>query len=133
MPVIHTQDTPMEGANRPDWCNVTTAGIFTVPLEGGRFDCHFHDCDEYWLVFAGKAKVMSEGREYYVQRGDIVCTRAGDEHDVVEVYETLEAFWFEGATPPGGRVGHLHKNEDKAAGHEVAAKPLPPDFPMHAQ
>jgi mannose-6-phosphate isomerase-like protein (cupin superfamily) len=55
----------------------------------GRFDCHYHDCNEYWLIFKGKAKVMSEGKEYYVKPGDIVCTRTGDEHDVLEVYEDL--------------------------------------------
>lgn len=65
MPVIHTQISPMEIGNCPDWRQVTSAGIFTVPREGGRFDCHYHDCDEYWLVFAGKAKVMSEDLEYY--------------------------------------------------------------------
>jgi hypothetical protein len=72
---------------------------------------------------------MSEGREYYVKPGDIVCTRADDEHDVLEVYEDLEAFWFEDACPEGGRVGHLHKDAEKAKGHPVPTRPLPPDFP----
>lgn len=97
--------------------------------EGGRFDCHYHDCDEYWLIFKGRGKVMSEGREYYVRPGDIVCTKAGDEHDVLEVYEDLEAFWFEDATAEGGRVGHLHRSEEKAKGHAVAAGDVPADFP----
>jgi mannose-6-phosphate isomerase-like protein (cupin superfamily) len=108
-------------SNRPEWCKVTSAGVFRVPRDGGRFDKHYHDCDEYWLVFKGRAKVMSEGREYPVKPGDIVCTRAGDEHDVVEVYEDLEAFWFEDATPPGGRTGHLHRAPEDAKGHEVIA------------
>jgi len=129
MPVISTLERGLSPDNRPDWSDVTAAGIFRVPTEGGRFDCHFHDCDEYWLVFAGKAKVRSEESEFYVQRGDIVCTRAGDEHDVTEVYETLEAFYIEGATPQGGRVGHLHRNADFAAGHAVHYLALPADFP----
>lgn len=37
----------MEGADQPDWCTVTSAGIFIVPREGGHFNCHYHDCDEY--------------------------------------------------------------------------------------
>jgi hypothetical protein len=43
-------------------------------------------------VFKGQGTVMSEGRESCVQPGGLVCTRAGDEHDVLEVYEHREAF-----------------------------------------
>ena len=129
MAVVRTRQKPLQEGNRPDWCNVTSSGIFRVPAQGGRFDDHYHDCDEYWLVFRGKAKVRSEGTDYYVMPGDIVCTRAGDEHDVLEVYEDIEAFWFEDATPAGGRIGHLHRTPDKAQGHPVAAKSLPEDFP----
>ncbi len=100
-----------------------TAGV------GGRFDRHFHDCDEYWLVFKGKANVYSEGREFYVRKGDIVCTHAGDEHDVLAVYEEFEAFYLEAATPEGGRTGHLHREPELASGHDVPFLPLPEDFP----
>jgi mannose-6-phosphate isomerase-like protein (cupin superfamily) len=129
MPVIRTSQKMLDQNNRPEWSRVTSAGIFRVPAAGGRFDCHYHDCDEYWLIFTGKGKVLSEGREYYVMPGDIVCTRAGVEHDVLEVYEGLEAFWFEDATPGGGRVGHLHREAEKAAGHPVPCLPIPVDFP----
>jgi mannose-6-phosphate isomerase-like protein (cupin superfamily) len=128
MPVIRTSKEAMHAGYRPEWSTVTSAGIFAVRCNEGRFDCHYHDCDEYWLVFRGKAKVRSEGVTYYVQRGDIVCTKAGEEHDVLEVYEDLEAFWFEDATPPGGRVGHLHRDAEKAIGHAVPALPVPDDF-----
>ena len=50
-------------------------------------------------------------RTYTVGPGDIVCTPTGTEHDVVGVDETLEAFWFEAATPAGGRIGHLHRTD----------------------
>lgn len=126
MPVVRGAILP---DTRPEWCNVTSAGIFGVSTADGRFDNHYHDCDEYWLVFTGKAKVKSEGEEFYVQCGDIVCTKTGDDHDVVEVYEDLQAFWFEDATPEGGRIGHLWRNDTDAAGHPVPCKPLPEDFP----
>jgi mannose-6-phosphate isomerase-like protein (cupin superfamily) len=128
MPVVRTSEKCLSSNNRPEWCRVTSAGVFRVPRTG-RFDCHYHDCNEYWLIFKGKAKVMSEGKEYYVKPGDIVCTRTGDEHDVLAVYEDLEAFWFEDATPPGGRTGHLHRDPEKRKGHAVIAAPVPPDFP----
>jgi len=129
MPVVRTSEQCLRAGNRPDWSGVTSAGVFRVPANGGRFDCHYHDCNEYWLIFRGKAKVRSEGREYYVKPGDIVCTKAGDEHDVLEVYEDMEAFWFEDETPAGGKVGHLHRDPEKAKGHAVRAKALPADFP----
>lgn len=104
--------------SRPAWSDVTSAGIFRVE-PGGRFDRHYHDCDEYWLVFAGRARVTVGDHPCEVAAGDIVCTPTGTEHDVVGVYETLEAFWFEGRTAPGGRIGHLHRTDDAAQGHEV--------------
>ncbi|OGG57241.1 MAG: hypothetical protein A3F84_13235 [Candidatus Handelsmanbacteria bacterium RIFCSPLOWO2_12_FULL_64_10] len=129
MPIIRTTEKPLSAQNRPAWSRATSAGVFRVPAQGGRFDRHYHDCDEYWLIFRGKAKVFSEGQEYYVKPGDIVCTKAGDEHDVLEVYEDLEAFWFEDATPSGGRVGHLHCDPELRTGHAVLVRPIPSDFP----
>ena len=103
---------------RPPWSDVTSAGIFRVEPDG-RFDLHYHDCDEYWLIFAGRARVTVGAGTYVVGPGDIVCTPTGTEHDVVGVYETLEGFWFEAATPEGGRVGHLHRTSEAAQGHAV--------------
>ena len=88
---------------RPSWSDVTSAGVFRVE-PNGRFDRHYHDCDEYWLLFAGRAIVLVGSTTYEVGPGDIVCTPTGTEHDVVAVAETLEAFWLEGRTPEGGRV-----------------------------
>jgi hypothetical protein len=126
MPVIRGS---LNAGSKPEWSDVTAAGTFRVSESDGRFDRHFHECDEYWLIYAGKAKVLSENVEFYVQPGDIVCTKASEEHDVLEVYESLEAFYMEGATPVGGRVGHLHKTPELALGHDVPHLPLPTDFP----
>jgi mannose-6-phosphate isomerase-like protein (cupin superfamily) len=105
---------------RPVWSDVTSAGVFQVQ-PNGRFDRHFHDCDEYWLLFSGRGRVAVGDREYDVSAGDIVCTPTGTEHDVVAVAETLEGFWFEGHTPLGGRIGHLHRTREDAEGHDVPA------------
>ena len=130
MPVIRTSEKRMDATHRPEWSGVTSAGVFRVPTVGGRFDCHYHDCHEYWLIYKGKAKIVTEGQAFYVKAGDIVCTKAGDEHDCTEIYEDLEAFWFEDVTPAGGRVGHLHRDAEKATGHAVAHLPVPADFPL---
>ena len=104
--------------SRPSWSDVTSAGTFRVE-PNGRFDRHFHDCDEYWLVFSGRARVLVGAQTYTVGPGDIVCTPTGTEHDVVAVADTLEAFWFEARTPPGGRIGRLHRTPEDAKGHDV--------------
>ncbi len=129
MPLIRTTQRRLDEKHRPDWCTVAAAGLFRVPREGGRFDRHYHDGHEYWLIFKGKAKVYSEGQAYYVKAGDIVATKAGDEHDVLEVYEDLEAFYFEDTLSAPFRMGHLHRDPQQAQGHAVPALPLPEDFP----
>jgi mannose-6-phosphate isomerase-like protein (cupin superfamily) len=117
--------------NRPDWAEIATIGRFAIPVDGGRFDRHFHDDHEVWFLWEGKAKILIEGEERYVQAGDIVLTRAGDTHDFVEVYETVRGFFTETGHPSGGRTGHLHHTETDAAGHVVAAAELPADFPTY--
>jgi mannose-6-phosphate isomerase-like protein (cupin superfamily) len=103
---------------RPSWSDVTSAGTFAVEPDG-TFDLHYHDCDEYWLFFEGSGIVSVGDKTYPVTAGDIVCIETGVEHDVVAVVDTLKGFWFEGAMPPGGRTGHLHRTEEAATGHPV--------------
>jgi mannose-6-phosphate isomerase-like protein (cupin superfamily) len=109
----------MTGDRRPSWSPLTAAGLFRVAAVGGKFDRHYHDCDEYWLIFGGRARVTSEGVEYLVGPGDIVCTEAGNEHDVLAVEGELLAFYLEDRLLPGGRTGHLHRTAEDALGHEV--------------
>ena len=110
--------------NRPEWCEIGTIGRFTVAVEGGAFERHHHDDHEIWMFSEGKGKILVDGAEQYVQAGDIVLTRAGDIHDIVEVYETLRGFFTETGHPGGGRTGHLD-----GVSHPVPALPLPSDFP----
>lgn len=119
MPVYDVTKSAIHTGNGPEWADLTAAGIFRIPHEGGTFDRHFHDYDEYWLIYQGTARVMSEGIEYEVGPGSIVCTEAGQEHDVLAVSGDLEAFYFETALRPGGTAGHLHRSPELAAGHQV--------------
>lgn len=129
MPVI-PPGSWLNPADRPEWAaQIATIGRFAIPVDGGRFDRHFHDDHEVWMLWEGRAKIFIEGRERYVQAGDIILTEAGDTHDFVEVYETVRGFFTETGHPSGGRVGHLHHSEADAAGHAVPASPLPADFP----
>ena len=109
-PIVNTLKTSMTAKNRPSWSTVTSSAVLKG-VNSGHFDRHFHDCNEYWLISKGKAKVWIDGKTYYVRDGDIVCIKAGLEHDVLELYEPLVGFHFEDATPPGGKTGHQHKND----------------------
>ena len=88
-------------------------GLYSCP-EGGetRVERHFHDCDEFWLICEGRARVMTEGQEFEVGPGDCVYTQMGDEHDALEVYEDARWFFVVGKLRGRKRPGHLHHPED---------------------
>jgi mannose-6-phosphate isomerase-like protein (cupin superfamily) len=104
--------------NRPAWTDLTSAGPWTLN-PGDRFDRHYHDCDEYWLIAGGGALVEVEPEQVAVRPGDMLCIERGRAHTVVELYAPLEAFWVEGPVAPGGQVGSLHRSEEDAHGREV--------------
>lgn len=71
------------------------------------FDSHFHDCDEYWILFEGRGIAASEGRLYEVGPGDCVATGMGHHHDFPEVFEPVTAVFFETTMEGRKRPGHL--------------------------
>ncbi|HEV2529103.1 MAG TPA: cupin domain-containing protein [Thermomicrobiales bacterium] len=101
--------------DKPDFVTWSNFGVGVVH-DAEAFDRHFHDCDEFWIVLEGRARVMSEGQEYEVGPGDVVATKMGDEHDILELIEgPLRIFWFEEALRGLKRPGHLHHPEDAPA------------------
>ena len=97
------------------------SGIFTVSGDDGRpdrgasvdypkettFDNHYHDCDEYWILFQGRGVAASEGKLYEVGPGDCVATGAGHHHDFPRVFEPVKAVFFETTMEGQKRRGHL--------------------------
>ena len=71
------------------------------------FDNHYHDCDEYWILFIGSGTAYSEGQPYDVSPGDCIATRAGDYHDFPICAEQVEAVFFETTLKGQKRTGHL--------------------------
>ena len=71
------------------------------------FDSHYHDCDEYWILYEGRATVVTEGRLYDVEVGDCVATGMGFHHDMARVYEPVRAVFFETTLEGQKRRGHL--------------------------
>lgn len=97
------------------------SGLFSVAEAGGRqdrgdaadypkrtaFDNHYHDCDEYWIVFEGRGIAVSEGKSLEVGPGDCVATGMGYHHDFPQVCEPVRAVYFETTFEGGKRHGHL--------------------------
>lgn len=107
MPIMRGPD------DKPEWVKWSVFGVGEVK-DASKFDLHFHDADEYWLVFSGRARVLSEGKEYVIGPGDILCTRMGEEHDVLEVIEEpFKSFYIEDELKGQRRPGHLHRTEEK--------------------
>lgn len=71
------------------------------------FDSHYHDCDEYWIVFKGRGVAVSEGKHYEVGPGDCIATGMGHHHDFPQVFEPVEAVFFETTLQGHKRRGHL--------------------------
>ena len=116
MPIVNRADFGTDRA--PDWCKIT-AGINAMGCstrETGCVEPHFHDAEEFWFVLQGKARVMTEGQEYVVETGDIVCTHMGDEHAILEVVEPpYQQVWIECNLRGRKRTGHLHRGKDQPA------------------
>ncbi len=71
---------------------------------------HYHDCDEFVFMLAGKMLMRSEGINYTIAPGDVLVTRMGDEHEILEILEDTRYFWAEGQLRGEKRHGHLHRD-----------------------
>lgn len=131
MTVVRTGGRTWRQGNRPEWARTPSAGFFSLAREGNRHDCHYHELNEFYFISRGKAKILNGGQEYYVQESDIVCIKAGDEHDILEVYgeDDFQLFYLYEWSPQEARLGHLHTEPEKATPHPVPRRPLPADFP----
>jgi mannose-6-phosphate isomerase-like protein (cupin superfamily) len=100
---------PQEG-KFPTWSEISKYGINTLNV-GDTVKLHFHDANEYWVIVEGRGIATSEGQEYELGPGDMLQTKAGDEHSLV-VTEKMVAVYLYGIMPPGGRFGYLYKGID---------------------
>ena len=68
---------------------------------------HYHDCDEFVFMIEGRCRMRSEGVLYTLKKGDVLVTRMGDEHELVEILEDTVYFWAETELKGKKRQGHL--------------------------
>lgn len=78
-------------------------------IRNTEFDNHYHDFDEYWIIYEGQGKAVSEGKLFDVKAGDCIATRMGDYHDFPVVEQTIKGIWFETTLLGEKRTGHLWK------------------------
>jgi mannose-6-phosphate isomerase-like protein (cupin superfamily) len=112
------------------WGEVTGAcGLFSVqespaPHDRGdpvpypkttNFDSHYHDCDEFWIIWEGRGLAVSEGQFYDVGRGDCIATGMGHHHDFARVHEPVRAVYFETTLERAKRLGHLWEHTHGSA------------------
>jgi mannose-6-phosphate isomerase-like protein (cupin superfamily) len=71
------------------------------------FDSHYHDSDEYWILFKGSGVAVSEGKHYEIAPGTCVATGMGHHHDLPFIHEHLEGVYFETTLAGQKRLGHL--------------------------
>jgi len=110
MPIVKQQDFGTDRA--PSWAKISggvTAMGCSTRDKGATVELHFHDAEEFWFVLNGKAKVMTDGKEYIVEKGDVVCTHMSDEHAILEIIEPpYTQVWIECNLRGQKRRGHLH-------------------------
>jgi mannose-6-phosphate isomerase-like protein (cupin superfamily) len=71
------------------------------------FDRHYHDCDEYWIIFEGCGTAVSEGKFHHLEVGDCLATGMGYHHDFPLVEEPVRGVYFETTLEGQKRLGHL--------------------------
>ncbi len=72
---------------------------------------HYHDCDEYVFMIEGRCVMRSEAIDYTLETGDVLVTRMGDEHELLEILEDTTYFWACTELRGRKRRGHLHRRQ----------------------
>ncbi len=92
---VRTSDSPQDRGDPVDYPKTTN------------FDRHYHDCDEYWIIFAGSGIAVSEEKFYQLHPGDCLATGMGHHHDFPRSGEPVKAVYFETTLEGQKRLGHL--------------------------
>ena len=96
--------------------NMFHAEIFENPKNEGTpcdyyrncsFDNHYHDFDEYWILWEGHGVAWTEGKPYEVGPGDCVATGIGWHHDFPIAHDHVLAVTVETEGTGLNREGHL--------------------------
>ena len=93
--------------SRPQWCKFSNCGLYKLSKGKGEEDYHYHDCDEYFILTEGKARLLLEGKEYDIASGDCVCIPMGGKHQILKALENLALIWIYDELKGERRKGHI--------------------------
>ncbi len=89
----------------PESSCIQDYGVDTL-TQGATSDLHFHDCDEWWIIVDGIARVFSSDGEIQAGPGDMIFTPMGESHRI-EAVTMVKFVWFEGPLKGQKRKGRL--------------------------
>jgi mannose-6-phosphate isomerase-like protein (cupin superfamily) len=95
----------------PEASHIRDYGVDTL-APGASTDYHFHDCDEWWIIVDGVARVFGTAGEMQAGPGDMVFTPTGEFHKI-EALTMVKVVWFEGPLKGQKRKGHLHDDPEE--------------------
>jgi mannose-6-phosphate isomerase-like protein (cupin superfamily) len=80
-------------------------GVDTLTA-GASSEIHIHDCDVWWIIVNGIARVHDSGNDIEAGPGDMIFTPAGDLHKI-EGITMVTYVWLEGPLKGNKRKGQL--------------------------
>jgi mannose-6-phosphate isomerase-like protein (cupin superfamily) len=80
-------------------------GVDTLTA-GASSEKHFHDCDVWWIIVNGIARVHDSGNDIEAGPGDMIYTPAGGYHKI-EGITMVTYVWLEGPLKGQKRKGQL--------------------------
>lgn len=84
-------------------------------------DIHYHDGDEYWMVFRGHFNIDYNGLKVPTRSGELLVFGKGYEHGIEELDEAMQAVVMAMPLEDRKRDGHLNRevHGDPSPGREI--------------
>jgi mannose-6-phosphate isomerase-like protein (cupin superfamily) len=92
---VHATDLPGNDGDPADYRRNTN------------FDRHYHDCDQYYILYEGSGVVVIEEKRHEMAAGDCVAIGKGYHHDIPLVNKPVKAVYFDTTLQGRKRPGHL--------------------------
>jgi mannose-6-phosphate isomerase-like protein (cupin superfamily) len=77
-------------------------------------DLHYHDGDEYWIIFRGHFTLDYNGRKVKMGPGDLLAAGKGFEHGALVPEEVMQGIVMAMPLEDGKRDGHLNRDNQGA-------------------
>lgn len=89
----------------PEESFIRDYGVDTLTA-GAASEKHQHDCDVWWIIVNGIARIHDSGKEIEAGPGDMIFTPAGDLHRI-EGITMVTYVWLEGPLKGSKRKGKI--------------------------